>query len=171
MAIGTGNLPNQNMVFTPFDILTAEEQNKLVENIEALADGTGLGDGSVTADKLADTYKIGTFQATSGTGNQSVTGIGFKPRLVEFIWNNPSTGTLAYAQGSMTANGEQSALAWSFDASNRALASSTSACIITVTHTNSVNRTFTFVSMDSDGFTINKVATSGTPTFIYKAYP
>ena len=40
MASGTGNLPNQGMVFTPFDILTAEEQNQLVENIESLADGT-----------------------------------------------------------------------------------------------------------------------------------
>lgn len=48
MATGTGNLPNPTMSFSPFAILTAEEMNDLVENIESLADGTGIGDGSVS---------------------------------------------------------------------------------------------------------------------------
>lgn len=53
MATGTGNLPNQDMSFSPFAILTAEEMNDLVENIESLADGSGVGDGAVTNAKLA----------------------------------------------------------------------------------------------------------------------
>lgn len=54
-------LPNPSMSFTPFDILTAVELNNIVENVEALADGststiTGLlttayGDGSITRPK------------------------------------------------------------------------------------------------------------------------
>lgn len=52
MASGTGNLPHPGMVFTPFDILTAAEENQIVDNIEALADGSGIGDGAVTADKI-----------------------------------------------------------------------------------------------------------------------
>lgn len=52
MASGTGNLPNPGMDFTPFDILTAEEMDDLVENIESLADGSGIGDKAVTADKI-----------------------------------------------------------------------------------------------------------------------
>lgn len=52
MASGTGNLPNPGMDFTPFDILTAEEMDDLVENIESLADGSGIGDGAVTSDKI-----------------------------------------------------------------------------------------------------------------------
>lgn len=47
MATGTGNLPNPTMSFSPFAILTAEEMNDLVENIESLATGTGQGDGSI----------------------------------------------------------------------------------------------------------------------------
>jgi len=47
MATGTGNLPNPAMSFSPFAILTAEEVNNLVENIESLATGTGIGDSSV----------------------------------------------------------------------------------------------------------------------------
>lgn len=45
-------LPNPSMSFSPFAILTAEEMNDLVENIEALADGSGLDDGAVIPSKL-----------------------------------------------------------------------------------------------------------------------
>ena len=54
MATGTGNLPNPGMSFSPFEILTAEEQNNLVENIESLATGTGVGDGAIDTTQLAD---------------------------------------------------------------------------------------------------------------------
>lgn len=53
MATGTGNLPNPTMSFSPFAILTAEEMNDLVENIESVADGTGIGDSAVTGMKIA----------------------------------------------------------------------------------------------------------------------
>lgn len=55
-------LPNPDMDFTPFDILTAEELDKMVANIEALSDGSGLNDASVTSERLTPT--IG-FYATS----------------------------------------------------------------------------------------------------------
>lgn len=40
-------LPNPGMTFTPFDPLPASDLNDLVENIEALADGTGFDSGLV----------------------------------------------------------------------------------------------------------------------------
>lgn len=52
MATGTGNLPNPGMSFSPFAILTAEEMNDLVENIESLATGSGIGDGAVGNSQL-----------------------------------------------------------------------------------------------------------------------
>lgn len=54
MATGTGNLPNQNMDFVPLAELPASDLDKLVENIESLADGSGIGDGAIPAGKLAD---------------------------------------------------------------------------------------------------------------------
>lgn len=54
MATGTGNLPNPSMAFTPFDILLAEELNDLVENIESLATGAGIGDGAIGTSDLAN---------------------------------------------------------------------------------------------------------------------
>lgn len=65
-------LPNTSMSFSPFAILTAEEMNDLVENIESLSDGSGLEDGSVTAPKAAAGFavQVGSFQsgaAATGT--------------------------------------------------------------------------------------------------------
>jgi hypothetical protein len=67
-------LPNPAMSFSPFAILTAEEMNNLVENIESLADGTGfdagaidtsdLANGAATADKL-DTGAVAAVIATA----------------------------------------------------------------------------------------------------------
>lgn len=53
-------LPNPSMSFSPFAILTAAELNDLVENIEALSDGTGLENSAVTADKIDFTTFSGT---------------------------------------------------------------------------------------------------------------
>lgn len=54
MATGTGNLPNQNMDFVPLAELPASDLDKLVENIESLADGSGIGDGAIDTAKIAD---------------------------------------------------------------------------------------------------------------------
>lgn len=54
MATGTGNLPNQNMDFVPLATLPAADLDKLVDNIEALATGTGIGDGSVVTAAIKD---------------------------------------------------------------------------------------------------------------------
>ena len=54
MATGTGNLPNQNMDFVPLATLPAADLDKLVDNIEALATGSGIGDGSISTAALAD---------------------------------------------------------------------------------------------------------------------
>lgn len=52
MATGTGNLPNQGMSFTPFDILTAAELNQIVQNVESLATSAGIGDSAIPKSKI-----------------------------------------------------------------------------------------------------------------------
>lgn len=47
-------LPNPSMTFTPFDILTAQEMNDLVENDQALAAGTGFDAGAIPTTALAN---------------------------------------------------------------------------------------------------------------------
>lgn len=128
-----------------------------------------LASGSVTADKRSGGFYIGTINISSGTGNQSFTGVGFKPKLVKFTWSNQSTGTIAKAYGHMTDNG-QYATSESYDASNRAYQVSVTRCFITTNTVGTWSRTYEYVSMDSDGFTINKVTNTGTPTLIVECY-
>lgn len=47
------SLPNPSMSFSPFAILTAEELNDMVENIESLSNGTGFVPGAIDSDTLA----------------------------------------------------------------------------------------------------------------------
>ena len=52
MSTGIGNLPYAMPAVSPFDTITAQETNERIANIESLADGTGVGDGAVTGDKI-----------------------------------------------------------------------------------------------------------------------
>lgn len=93
MASGTGNLPHPALSFSPFAILTAEEMNDLVENIESLADGSGIGDGAVTPEKRSGGFAAGRINSNS-TGAASISGLDFKPKMVEFHVVRTDTTTL-----------------------------------------------------------------------------
>ena len=55
-------LPNPGMDAVPFTPLTAEFLDDIIENIESLSSGTGIGDGSIAASKL-DSTTYGTVDA------------------------------------------------------------------------------------------------------------
>lgn len=78
MATGTGNLPHDGMDFTPFDILTAEEMDDLVENIESLADGTGIGDEAIGTSALGQSVVTAEKTAFGGDYSTSEVNTGFK---------------------------------------------------------------------------------------------
>lgn len=76
------SLPNPSMDFDPLDTLTAAELDDIVENVEALASGTGLNTSAVTADKIATDSNIlayveglTTGQSTTSTSYVDATGI------------------------------------------------------------------------------------------------
>lgn len=80
MSTGTGNLPYPGKSYSPFDILTAEELNEDVANIESLADGSGVGDAAITASKIdfttfavANGYTYG-WKSTNMLANQGSIG-------------------------------------------------------------------------------------------------
>lgn len=48
------SLPYPSMTFVPLDVLTADEMNQLVANIESLADGSGLDAGAIGTSAIAN---------------------------------------------------------------------------------------------------------------------
>lgn len=168
------SLPVPSMSFSPFAILTAEEMNDLVENIEALADGSGLDNGAVEPAKRSGGFKVGVFTLNGTTGNQSITGLGFRPKFVEFNSNFAgSTGGSGLSIGAMDENGNQNAtaIATAVAANQNSVNSSTTRCFITVPSGSSTpNREAAYVSMDADGFTINVITAVATTPVCYKAY-
>lgn len=91
-------LPNDNMNFVALDELSAEEMNDLVENIEALADGSGLEDGSVGQSALAD--KLNWQEAgrtTLGSAGDSISVTGLEHfKFLWIIFRTTTTGTVRH---------------------------------------------------------------------------
>ena len=111
MATGTGNLPASNDSTSPFQILTSEQMNNIKANIDALADGSGIGDGSVASDKIdfttpEDRYFSTVFGITA-TGTLDITGAGFKPSKVTVIsqYNDPTTARFCTGTAVLKNNG------------------------------------------------------------------
>lgn len=90
-------LPNPGMTFTPFDPLPASDLNDMVDNIEALADGSGLDSGIIESSHLKTSsginYELGfdthttiaTVLSTSYTTYCSITATSLnKPIRVEY---------------------------------------------------------------------------------------
>lgn len=101
MASGTGNLPNQGMNFNPFDPLPASQLNDIVENIESVADGTGIGDGAVKSSNIDfatfNQPKVIQHNFGSGTGTRTVTGVGYRPSAVIAVAQQNNITTHAFS--------------------------------------------------------------------------
>lgn len=93
-------LPNPGMTFTPFDVLPASDLNDIVENIEALQDGssaavtTNISKNLLTTD--SNPYKFSVYRnAGANTGSGAFAIIAFDTELFDTN-NNFNTGTGIY---------------------------------------------------------------------------
>lgn len=104
------------------------------------------------------------------TGNKSVAGLGFKPKMVEFtLLAGNSTANSASAEGVMTPTAQWVSSTFG-TGSNNYRQGSTSACIGYTLNGSAFAMLSSYVSMDEDGFTIN-VGTAGTDFSIgWKAF-
>lgn len=74
MATGTGNLPNQGMDAVPFTPITSQWGDEVIENIESLADGSGIGDEAIKASNIDwTTFTLGYVEKTSAFNTTSST--------------------------------------------------------------------------------------------------
>ena len=125
--------------------------------IKAITGNWSTGGGTVLA-------KAGSFIGNGSTGNQSVTGVGFQPKVVLFRYNmSPSDGSQSDSVTGFGVGISSSDRRVAGDYENHNLTTSSHAawnqdtyCI----YTPSGGSRADFVSMDSDGFTVNWVTSS-----------
>ncbi|MFQ6069308.1 MAG: hypothetical protein ACE5LC_02155 [Candidatus Aminicenantales bacterium] len=120
--------------------------------------------------------KFGTFTANSGTGSQSVTGLGFQPKAVLFwITDLTSAGSGSYARfgRGWTDGTNQGAVATAWDDSSGVSNSRdrivNTKCITLIDHSGAILAEAGIVSFDSDGFTINWSTAGGSRLVTYLA--
>lgn len=121
---------------------------------DALKDPAMIYDNDVDLDNRLNNHthkkKVGSFTTSGSTGNQSVTGIGFKPEVVQFFGLTNAGSDHYTMTGAMDSSGSQWVVYGISNGTSGAVGSSTSACI----HITGLNNA-SFVSMDANGFTIN----------------
>lgn len=171
MATGTGNLPKQDMEFNPFDPLPASQLNDLVENIESLADGSGIGDEAIGASNILPPLTSAGILNISTTGNKTVSGLPFKPSVVEFTPLYTTQTAVGFSSGGMTET-DQWATTTSGTISNVVRGSATNRCIWVVSA--AAGATLVAgerVSINDDGFTINITSAEASSTQVaWRAY-
>ena len=96
MATGTGNLPYPSKVYVPFDILTADELNEDVANIEALADGSGIGDGAIGNTDLANNAVTAVKTNFGGNYSTSEVNTGFTWVNSKPVYKRTFTGSVVF---------------------------------------------------------------------------
>lgn len=152
---------------------TTNITNALISIQKSLIQTDTLAESAVTPGKRSGGFYIGVIPATTfgTTGNKSITGLGFKPKLVRFTAlaalaaDNANSGS-----GAMTPTSQY----WTSEASNTSGAhvrnSGTDAAIAYLSSGSTIPlMKSSYVSMDSDGFTINVTAASAAFAIAYEA--
>lgn len=140
------------------------------------ADGSGVGNTIVNYIALGGTdltnAKAMKWDAGAATGNQAVSGVGFQPGLVMHAgYGNQATAlpnssdTFSFSIGVMDSAGNQWATALRGDngvnPSNTARNQRTDSCFLEIFSNSNTNARLSFVSMDADGFTVNRNVAPG----------
>lgn len=153
LSIHSGVLQTANSVTSTVmaanSIATASIQDSAVTTAK-------INDAAVTPAKRSGGYFIGTF-TLSATGNLVITGVGFTPKMVEFFFRPASSATTAtMGRGVMTTLSQYATWAGSNEDPSSARNSYTDACFAVGSATSATETTkASYVSMDSDGFTVN----------------
>lgn len=128
---------------------------------------------------MAASFTTGSFLLNTSTGNQSVTGVGFQPKLLIFFAGHKAdaqgeSNDLRLMYGAAVSSTKRWCLAsaggWGSGNSDARTGWQADRCIIGVnTFASTADFEADFVSMDADGFTVNVATASGTSYRIFYA--
>lgn len=161
---------NVGVNFTSFDATGFSNNFVALSTVSPLYQYLAIGGADIT------NVFSGSYTMAISTGNQSVTGVGFRPDVV-FLFTTLATAASSannnnqYSFGVMDSAGNQWAITQKSQngaaTSNTNRAFDTSAnLILTQTAADNVAHSQSFVSMDSDGFTINITTALGTASVV-----
>lgn len=159
LEVGTGSVITGLLDLQAFDVdgftLVVDDQSVTSRRLSYLALGGDMTNAAV-----------GDFIPSSGTGNQAVTGVGFQPSCLVFmsLFRQPMPGVGGNAGlglGCAVSSTQGWVLAVMSDSnvatSNTHHYAQDAECLAMLLADGSFNVRFTFVSMDTDGFTVSKV--------------
>jgi len=116
---------------------------------------------------------VGEFQANLATGNQSITGVGFRPRRLELTAVLPSDSVQRVSNSVVAFSGTASCYAWAADGTSASCTTKGNLAwsLFAPNNGSLISSEASFVSFDDDGFTVN-ITTGGSQPFVrYVAYP
>ena len=102
--------------------------------------------------------KVGYFSSPASTGNYSITGLGFKPKVIEFIGhkNDGFQTWFFHSQGFADDAGNQNVSTLTGNYSNLFRGDCKfDGCVYLINTAGAIQVMATLVSMDNDGFTLN----------------
>ena len=141
------------------DTFVADEQpttakwNKLWTNDASFNDGTGILADAILATHRSQVAKVGNFQITA-TGSKSITGVGFKPRSVQFFVL-PAGARAVMGMGASDGTNQWAVSSVATSTPNTDTAYVTNKCLQITNTSSAVYIDAAITSMDTDGFTIN----------------
>lgn len=149
------NLPHGSLTVLPFDPITAQWANNLNANVLSLAAGSGLDDGAVTSDKVDfSTFGIASGSRAMNESTIQITGLGFMPNEVEFMFFPGTSTSAAYTSTGWSIRGgtHRSSATYSSTSASRRVSSAGFSILLT-SNTATILQGFVS-SFNNDGFTI-----------------
>lgn len=114
--------------------------------------------------------KNGTFACPGSTGNYIITGVGAKPRYMEFWWQDSNgIDVIMMGHGQVDSSETQNAIYWSSADDKQVGGGSSAHCIYHADINGAMRLSATLVSMNEDGCTINFTVVCNDYTIYWKA--
>lgn len=159
-------------------IISLNSSSSNVLDAKALKDGTldtlQLKDDSVSPEKRSGGFKIGFIPASTftSTGNKTISGVGFKPKLVRFTYLVDADTLVRSSMGAMDASGAQYAVTLQNNGESVEYSRfSKNRCIYAMNASGAGTLiSASYVSMNDDGFTINVMDANSSYEVAYEAF-
>lgn len=146
------------------------ERALLVSKLKpSTTDGYVVGTSGTNTEWMPRTgIATGVYSAVTDTGNASVTGLGFAPKIILVFGSRDSGTNISTCIGYMDADSQASvSVGTQGGTTNNRQRRNNSAMFELETGGGSVFKSFTSVSLDADGFTFNRATNDGTAYGMY----